>query len=213
MATLPTRSAITSSSTTNAEQKVNFGDQRDFLADLLGTDSSDKVAARAALGAAAASALLTNGTAVTASGTSVDFGSIPAGVKRIVVSFASLSTNGSSQPIIQLGDSGGVETSGYLGAAAIGGDASSPTVNNYISGFGMGSTSAANLLHGAIVLTLIDAATNTWAAMGNVSLSNVAVFISTSGSKPLSAVLTTVRLTTLGGVNTFDGGLVNIQYE
>lgn len=52
MATLPTRSAITSSSTTNAQQKVNFGDQRDFIAELLGTDSSDKAAARALLGSA-----------------------------------------------------------------------------------------------------------------------------------------------------------------
>lgn len=57
MTTLPTRSAITSGATTNAEQKVNFGDQRDFIADLLGTDSSDKPAARAALGAAGLSAV------------------------------------------------------------------------------------------------------------------------------------------------------------
>lgn len=53
MATLPTRSAITSSTTTNSQQKVNFGDQRDFIADLLGTDSADKSAARAALGVSA----------------------------------------------------------------------------------------------------------------------------------------------------------------
>ena len=55
MATLPTRSAITDGTTTNAQQKTNLGDQRDFIADLLGTDSSDKAAARAALGIGAGS--------------------------------------------------------------------------------------------------------------------------------------------------------------
>lgn len=50
--TLPTRTAITSATTTNAEQKINLGDQRDFIADMLGTDSADKAAARYALGVA-----------------------------------------------------------------------------------------------------------------------------------------------------------------
>lgn len=151
-----------------------------------------------------------NGTSVTASGTSVDF-PVPSWATKITVSFASLSTNGTSQPIIQLGDAGGIETTGYLGAAAIGSSGVSPTVNNYTTGFGLGSTAAANILHGGFVITLIDA--NTWSAIGNLSMSNAAAFISSSGSKPLSATLTTVRLTTLGGVDTYDGGLVNIQYE
>ncbi len=51
MSTLPTRLAITDSGTTNAQQKINLGDQRDFLADLFGTDSADKTAARRQLGA------------------------------------------------------------------------------------------------------------------------------------------------------------------
>lgn len=50
--TLPTRAVIVSGTTTNAEQKVNFGDQRDFIADMLGTDSADKPAARTLLGVA-----------------------------------------------------------------------------------------------------------------------------------------------------------------
>lgn len=51
MATLPSASSLTSATTTNAQQKTNFTDLRTFLADLLGTDSANKVAARAALGA------------------------------------------------------------------------------------------------------------------------------------------------------------------
>lgn len=51
MALLPTEDNLTNSNTTNAQQKVNFANLRNFIADLLGVDSSDKEAARAALGA------------------------------------------------------------------------------------------------------------------------------------------------------------------
>lgn len=51
MALLPTEDNLTNASTTNAQQKTNFANWRNFIADLLGTDSSDKAAARAALGA------------------------------------------------------------------------------------------------------------------------------------------------------------------
>lgn len=50
MATLPSSASITGAGTTNAQQKLNLAALRDFMADLLGTDSSDKPAARDALG-------------------------------------------------------------------------------------------------------------------------------------------------------------------
>ncbi len=53
MATLPTEVAITAAEVPNAIQKTNFAAIRNFIADLLGTDSSNKAAARAALGARA----------------------------------------------------------------------------------------------------------------------------------------------------------------
>ncbi|MCE6993049.1 hypothetical protein, partial [Dyadobacter sp. CY323] len=59
---------------------------------------------------------LTSGTAVAAtSGTSIPFNSIPAGIKRITINLADLSTSGSSLVMIQIGDSGGIETTGYKG--------------------------------------------------------------------------------------------------
>jgi hypothetical protein len=83
MATLPTRASIVSGTTTNAQQKVNLGDQRDFLADLLGTDSSNKAAARAALGAIAitdvkqirsiAASVATNALTLTVNPATLDF--------------------------------------------------------------------------------------------------------------------------------------------
>lgn len=50
-ADLPTSAAITSATVTNAQQKLNLGAIATFLLNLLGNDSSDKPAARAALGA------------------------------------------------------------------------------------------------------------------------------------------------------------------
>lgn len=52
MATLPTAAQVQSATVTNAQQKTYFGDLLDFLLALLGSDSADKPAARAALGAA-----------------------------------------------------------------------------------------------------------------------------------------------------------------
>src|SRR3954463_10310757 len=50
------------------------------------------------------------------SGTSIDFTSIPTWVKKITVQLTGVSTNGTSPLIIQRGDAGGVEPSGYLGS-------------------------------------------------------------------------------------------------
>ena len=48
---------------------------------------------------------LQRGTAVAStSGTSVDFTSIPSWVKRITVMFNGVSTSGTSNPLVQLGD-------------------------------------------------------------------------------------------------------------
>ncbi len=50
MANLPTGNELTGATTTNAQQKANFVALRTFIAELLGTNSADKVGARQALG-------------------------------------------------------------------------------------------------------------------------------------------------------------------
>lgn len=153
---------------------------------------------------------LTSGTVInTTSGTTADFTSIPSWVKRITLSFADVSTNGTSNLIIQLGDSGGIETSGYSGTIN-----DTSTSANHSSGFFLTQgVAAADVLHGVVILSLIDAATNTWCISGDVSLSSSLNWSSLSGSKSLSAVLDRIRLTTSGGANTFDAGKFNILYE
>ncbi len=155
---------------------------------------------------------LTLGTAkATTSGTAVEYTSIPSWVRRITLSLVGVSTSGTSSPIFQLGDSGGYETTGYLGSSSSLGI--SVVSANFTDGYGVYLASASNVIHGAIVFTLVDASTNTWAAQGVFGLSNTTLTITTAGSKSLSATLNSVRITTQGGSDTFDAGSINILYE
>lgn len=157
------------------------------------------------------SRIVSNKTPVAASGTSVDFTSIPSWAKRITISLSGISTSGASEPLIQIGDSGGIENAGYscVSSGWVGGAAPANTV--YATGFGILSASAGNALHGSLTLTLIDPATNTWAIQGAVVNPGGSGFVVVAGSKSLSATLDRIRLTTVGGVDTFDAGKVNIQ--
>ena len=140
------------------------------------------------------------------SGTSIDFTGIPSSVKRITIMFDGVSTNGTSNPLIQIGDAGGVETSGYLGACSY-----SSGDSAYTTGFGIANGSAASALYGAITLSLMNSSANTWACCGSVSLTNFGLH--TSGTKSLTATLDRVRITTVNGTDAFDAGSINISYE
>lgn len=157
--------------------------------------------------------LITSGTAqATTSGTSIDFTSIPATVKRITVMFSSVSTNGTSYPLVQIGDAGGIETTGYAGAAS-----RASNFNALSSGFAIDNTATASEeISGAMVLTLLDSTTNTWACQSVMGVgvgSGVGMTCLTGGVKSLSAALDRVRITTVNGTDTFDSGKVNILYE
>jgi hypothetical protein len=149
----------------------------------------------------------------TTSGTSIDFTSIPSWVKQITISLDGVSTSGASNVLIQLGDSGGIESTGYAGSSALLQNGSSCSVTSYTTGFGIFASLAANDLRGSIVLTLMDSATNKWSAFGIVSATTTLFNVSTTGVKSLSATLDRVRLTTVGGTDTFDAGSINIFYE
>lgn len=152
-------------------------------------------------------------TQASTSGTEVDFTGLPSGIKRITITFSGVSTNGTDNWLIQLGDSGGIENSGYLGSGAGVPSGSSPAVSNYTAGFGIRSASAASVLHGTVELCLLDAATNLWSCNGSLASSAAAEMYLTAGSKALSATLDKVRVTTSAGANVFDAGSINLAYE
>lgn len=158
--------------------------------------------------------IITSGTAVAStSGTSIDFTSIPSWVKRITVMFSGISTNGTSIIQVQLGDSGGVETTGYVG-----GYSSNGVSGGILSGFPLTyvSTTAVSEISGSLTLSLVNASTNTWVGAGTQGrLSGGVAQEATTfgGGKSLSATLDRVRITTVNGTDTFDAGSINILYE
>jgi len=152
-----------------------------------------------------------SGTAVAStSGTSIDFTGIPSWVKRITVMFNGVSTNGTSSLLIQLGDSGGIENTGYLGCGlyiSTGGSTSA-----FTTGFGINTLAQVTTLYGSMIISLVDSSTNTWVEQGNFSSTN-SIGCYSSGAKPLSATLDRVRITTVNGTDTFDAGSINILFE
>jgi hypothetical protein len=158
------------------------------------------------------SGTLVQGTAVAStSGTSIDFTGIPSWVKRITVMFQGVSTSGTSDWLIQLGDSGGIENTGYLGTGASIQAGTGETL--YTAGIGIRSGSAATVANGAVNIFQIISSSNTWVAQGVIGQSNSARMLLIGSGKSLSDTLTQVRITTVNGTDTFDAGTINIQYE
>jgi len=153
---------------------------------------------------------ITSGTAVAStSGTSIDFTSIPSWVKRITVMFSGVSTNGTGNFLIQIG-SGSVTTSGYASKASYFNGAAL-SVGSSSAGFLGANWAAANTQSGAITLTLLGS--NTWVATGYLADSSTNASSIGGTSPALGGALDRVRITTVGGTDTFDAGSVNILYE
>ncbi len=157
---------------------------------------------------------LVSGTAVAStSGTAIDYTGFPSWVKRITVMFSALSTSGTSGTRIQLGDSGGIETTGYSGSGGVFVNLANSAVSINSTGFFINNNVANSVISGSIEINLVDAATNTWVGAGRFGDNvNVYAYV-TGGSKSLSATLDRIRITTGNGVDTFDAGLVNVIYE
>lgn len=145
------------------------------------------------------------------SGTSIDFTSLPAWVKRITVAWNGVSTSGTSTPLVQIG-SGSVTTSGYLGVGTTSSTASTAGTN-FTTGFGIQSALAANVIHGIMLINLVDSATYKYTASFSGGVSNTVNNLISGGSVTLGGLLDRVRITTVNGTDTFDAGTVNILYE
>jgi hypothetical protein len=153
----------------------------------------------------------TSGVAVeSTSGTYIDFTSIPSWAKRITVMLAGVSTNGTANLQVQIGDAGGIEAADYIGVCAQNGG----TLTGWSTGAVISNgTTAATTCSAVVEIVLLDAATNTWAIFGNSARSDAGAGRLFAGHKALSATLDRARITTANGTDAFDAGLVNILYE
>lgn len=138
--------------------------------------------------------------------TAVNFDPIPSWVKKITISFSGLSVSGSNSPLIQLGDSGGYETSGYTSSSS----AVASTVSTVTSTAGFIVTGAVPtlVLNGSLTLTKVS--DNTWSLSGVQN--NAGNTLISAGAKTLSAALDKVRFY-INGTDQFDAGTATLSYE
>jgi hypothetical protein len=144
-------------------------------------------------------------TTATASGSDAPFTSLTSGIRRIVLTFDGVSSNGTGLFTIEIGDSGGYETSGYVGTVFRDGGSTS-----FSTAFTITSTTvAADLYTGVIVLYRGDTSTNTWHIQGTLAATTGPLLHVSTGSKSLSATLD--RLRVVAGGNTWDAGKITCE--
>ena len=162
--------------------------------------------------AAAAAGGFTLGTEqATTSGTGVTFTGIPAGTTMIVVSWEGVSLSSASAISIQIGDSGGIETSGYTLIRALIAHNISPIVGGGSAGFDLLLNNAAASSSGQMTLTLKDATNFTWVGTGIAAIGSPSSVSVGGAVKSLTAELTQLKFMPLAG--NFDAGSVNIMYQ
>lgn len=149
----------------------------------------------------------------TTSGASIDITSLPAGINEITMGFRGVSSNGTSIPLIQIGDSGGAENSGYDGGAHSF-DSSGPTIYSGANSGGF----ALNAVHSATVtltgvVTLRRYSGNYWQMSGVLARGDMNSLSISGGTKQLTGTLDRVRLIATNGTDTFDAGEINISYR
>lgn len=157
---------------------------------------------------------LQRGTAVAStSGTAIDFTGIPSWVKRITVMFNGVSSNGTGRIQLQLGTSGGIESTGYISQNFNTYDGGTLNVGIQTASFQLSGTNVgANLWYGQVILSNLSG--NTWTEyhclVPDTSSANARLGIG-GGAVTLSDVLNRVRI--IAGTDTFDAGTINIMYE
>ena len=147
----------------------------------------------------------------TTSGTVFDFTGIPTGTKLIAVNFMGVSLSGTDNILVQLGDAGGFETSGYASTSTRSNQANDEFSS---SGFVVRLALATIEIRGTLFLVLANSATNTWVSSHSLARATTTTGdqpVLGGGTKSLSQELTQVRVTRTG-TNTFDAGSISITY-
>ena len=154
---------------------------------------------------------ITRGTAATLSSSGAIFSSLPSGIRRITMTLWDVSMDVSSDFAVRIGDSGGIESSGYVSwNKRFGGSAFSTAGGTTQTGFLVGSDANSNSnFFGHVVLTNItgnDWVCTSWLADQSDN------FRWQIGKKSLSAELDRIQIDVYS-TNNMDNGTVNIFYE
>ena len=158
--------------------------------------------------------IVTRTAVTTTSGTVVNVTSVPAWVKRITITLQGVSFDNTSTMLLQIGDSGGIENTGYVSSVSAVSTTPTMAITTSTAGFiTTNSVAAANTVTGTLTITLVDSTNNTWACIGTLMNNGNTIVYHFSGVKSLSATLDRFTLTTTTGTPAFDAGTLNYAWE
>lgn len=149
----------------------------------------------------------TNSPKATTSGTSIDYTSLPSGLTFFLIALYGTATyiNSSANDFMfQLGDSGGMKTSGYLTGRLHSGGGASDT-----SGFRIRYTQPGKGVFG--VMAFLRLSGNQWSGMGGF-FGEDDRYCAIAGGVTLTNELDRFRLTTAAGINNFTAGNFALYY-
>ncbi len=162
----------------------------------------------------AVQSVLTLGTAVAASGANIDITGIPSWVRRITVMFNGVGTDlfNPSKYLVQIGDSGGIEDTGYISYSVRMGGSSVASGGTETTGFVINqATTTGAGISGQMIISSFGS--NVWTESGFFATTSGGNGMPTGGAKTLSGTLDRIRITTVGGTDTYTTGSINILYE
>jgi hypothetical protein len=157
----------------------------------------------------------TQGTKISpTSGTTVDFTGIPNDVKIIHVLFNKLDMSNYGWQIVQLGDSGGFETTGYVSAVGYPGTGNNYYANPAAEDNGCKFFYNGNFLHSGFVTIMKVSSDQTkwvmWSRCHSAESNSYSTY--SAVEKTLSGALTQIRITNKSS-RTFVSGDINILYS
>lgn len=149
----------------------------------------------------------------TTSGTTKDFTSIPAWVKKITVIVAGFShaSGSNAGPIVQIG-SGSFDTTGYTSAASVVLNASTTSAAGLTTGLQLSTGVTAASVIDSLVYTLVHVGGNLWVGAGSGASNATVATYQSGGKRQLAGVLDRLRFTT-DIAATMDAGSVTVIYE
>jgi len=136
------------------------------------------------------------------SGTAVDpVLTIPATATRLWIMFDAVSLNGTDDLLVQIGDSGGIENTGYVSGSR---ETAASSTAGFIMFVGNATRAATGIMH------LVKGAGNQWFESHNIYSPTISS--GGGGSKTLSDTLTQIRILP-SGANSFDGsGTITVRW-
>lgn len=176
---------------------------------LTGTDIQDASIQGADL-AAGATAIARDTAKASTSGVAVQFTGIPSWARRITVAFNNVSTNGTTNILVQLGTGGTPTTSGYTGNSVFSWASGVVPVSS-TAGIPIFNNAASYNHFGHLVLTNISG--STWLASGEFVTAGTQGSIISGGVVTLAGVLDYLRVVAANGTDTFDAGSINVFFE